>query len=88
MSNPTVKQIVTDYLKDNGYDGLYSEDRECGCKLDDPRPCGEYYLVDCRAGYEYKRRRQNTNFDGFIGPDKVKSEAPNVRTLAQDKADE
>ena len=43
----TVKEIVMKYLKDNGFDGLYSED--CGCLVDDLIPCSsdaEY----CEAG--------------------------------------
>jgi len=35
----TVKKIVENYLRKNGYDGLYAE--ECGCCLDDLMPCGE-----------------------------------------------
>jgi hypothetical protein len=35
----TVKEIIIKYLKDNGYDGLCSDD--CGCDIDDLFPCGE-----------------------------------------------
>lgn len=36
----TVKEIVVEYLRANGYDGLYN-DEECGCSLEDFMPCGE-----------------------------------------------
>ena len=50
---PTAKEIVIDYLKANGYDGLYSTSRfcdECVCLLADFEPCGEV-LEDCAPGY-------------------------------------
>ena len=41
MSNPTIdcKQIITDYLKSNGFDGLCGDG--CGCGLDNLCPCVE-----------------------------------------------
>ncbi len=44
-----VKEIVSEYLKANGYDGLYTDD--CGCWLTDLFPCGENF-EDCKPGYE------------------------------------
>jgi hypothetical protein len=45
----TVKEIVIKYLKDNGYDGLYSDD--CGCMIDDLIPCSGYGSMDmCELG--------------------------------------
>jgi len=43
-----VEGIVKQWLRDNGYDGLYNDD--CGCTLDDFAPCGEI-CGDCVAGY-------------------------------------
>ena len=37
MSKPTVKEIIKDWLLDNGYDGLYNDD--CGCSIDALMPC-------------------------------------------------
>ena len=34
-----VKEIVTQYLKANGYDGLFNPN-ECGCMIGDLFPCG------------------------------------------------
>lgn len=36
-----VQEIVAVWLKDNGYDGLFSEDYECGCEISDLMPCSE-----------------------------------------------
>ena len=44
----TVKDIVLDYLKTNGFEGLYLDD--CGCRLDDLFACGEIF-DDCKSGY-------------------------------------
>ena len=48
MSRPCVSTIVADFLKLNGYDGLFSDG--CGCKVEDIMPCGDTY-DDCEAGY-------------------------------------
>ena len=45
----TVLEIVEKHLRDNGFDGLYS-DRECACLLGDLEPCGEVRSC-CSAGY-------------------------------------
>ena len=45
----TVKKIVENYLRENDYEGLQSE--ECGCRLDDLIPCGEC-CDNCEAGYK------------------------------------
>ena len=46
-----VKEIVACWLKDNGYDGLYNNDGDCACTIDDLAPCGEL-SQDCYAGYK------------------------------------
>jgi len=45
----TCKDIITEYLKTNGYDGLFND--ECACGLDDLMPCDGGY-GDCVPGYE------------------------------------
>ena len=47
-----VKDIVADYLKANGYDGLYNGDAECGCDLADLFPCECMNAHVCRPGYK------------------------------------
>ena len=50
--NPTVEEILRDWLKQHGYDGLRGADVECGCSLDHHFiPCGEVDL-GCEAGYK------------------------------------
>ena len=59
-----VKQIVEKYLRENGYDGLYTD--ECGCCLDDLMPCDEFCL-DCIAGYKVIITAKNQNkFGGEV----------------------
>ena len=47
----TAIDIIKTFLKLNGYDGLFNEDFECGCELDDLVPCGEVFL-NCEAGHK------------------------------------
>ncbi|HUX47305.1 MAG TPA: hypothetical protein VMV58_04765 [Desulfosporosinus sp.] len=44
-----VREIITDYLKANGFDGLYAE--ECGCQISDLFPC-DGPCDDCKPGYK------------------------------------
>jgi hypothetical protein len=44
-----IKEIVKEYLKQAGFDGLYLPG-ECACKIDDLFPCGEI-TDDCLPGY-------------------------------------
>ena len=45
----TVIDIIRDYLKAKGYDGLTSG--ECGCGLDDLHPCCESCFCECKPAY-------------------------------------
>jgi len=67
----TLKEIVTKWLKENGYDGLCEVMTECGCGLDDLMPCGEP-KEDCEAGHEVKAPK-DSNVDYFIYPGKGKN---------------
>ena len=44
------QDIIEDYLKKNGFDGLYRAG-ECACKVGDLFPCGGECVQDCEAGY-------------------------------------
>lgn len=46
----TVKEIVKEYLEENGYDGLCTDN--CGCHKDDLFSCGEGCGVDCEPGHK------------------------------------
>lgn len=51
----TVKEIVTKYLRENGFDGLCEgncSDEGCGCLLPDLAPCEESFLMSCEPGYK------------------------------------
>lgn len=52
MANPTVKESIKKFLKNNGYDGLYSGLGDCACDLDDLVPCDDPDVNDCTAGYK------------------------------------
>ena len=51
MDNPNVKSIVKEHLSKNGYDGLFSEDGECACVIDDLSP-GDCLIDSCESGYK------------------------------------
>ncbi len=48
-----VKEIVTKYLQDNGYDGLFNDGFQCSCIPDALMPCGD--CADCQPGYKVLR---------------------------------
>ena len=50
MNNPSVREILDQWLTEHGYDGLYTED--CGCEVGDLAPCSEQYSFGCRAGHK------------------------------------
>ena len=47
---PTVREIISEYLAANGYDGLVNPG-ECACPIDDLFPCMESWH-ECRPGYK------------------------------------
>lgn len=47
----TVKEILADWLKSHGYDGLCSDD--CGCEISELCPC-LWDIHDCVAGHKVK----------------------------------
>jgi len=50
----TVKEIVENWLKENGYDGLLDDCDDCECKLADGSimsHCDEDGCGDCEPGY-------------------------------------
>ena len=51
MKEMTVKQIVVDYLKKNGYDGLCCDC--CQCYLTNYMVCVENDSLDVETGYEH-----------------------------------
>ena len=48
----TVKELIKQYAKENGFDGLVHDWGECGCEIDDLCPCELSDLADCAFGYK------------------------------------
>jgi len=48
---PDLAEMVLEYLKEHGYDGLYHDDMECGCHLDDLMSSGGRFrgIGNCRC---------------------------------------
>ena len=57
--NPTVQEIVKEYLTTHGYDGLYNED--CGCQINNLSPCGDD-IIFCRAGCKTMITEENQRY--------------------------
>ena len=53
-----VLEIIAEYLKANGYDGLMNEN-DCACELDDLIPCGEDFST-CEPGYKIPYIEEHT----------------------------
>ena len=63
----TVKEIVLEYLREKGFDGLFSD--ECGCRNQDLGPCGEM-SQDCTAGYIRLVANNPEGYDFYIQKEK------------------
>jgi len=48
-----VKEITEQYLRANGYDGLYNENGECGCERGDLMPCDCTGIEDCEPAMQH-----------------------------------
>lgn len=46
-----VREIVKEWLKQHGYDGLYNTSGECACIIDDLFPCFSETTCFCKPGY-------------------------------------
>ena len=47
-----VKEILIEWLKAHGYEGLMDEWRECGCEIDELFPCSCDGIKNCEPGYK------------------------------------
>ena len=45
------KEILTEWLRANGFDGLCNIEIGCGCDVDDLNPCGDC-AMDCVPAYK------------------------------------
>ena len=60
---PNLLKMVAAHLREHGFDGLFNDDIECACGVDDLMPCGEPspecvagFRCDCKPGSEYDFR--------------------------------
>ncbi len=56
-----VEETVAQWLTDRGYSGLYADDGECGCTLEDLSPC-DGPCDSCRPGYRGPGRHAEETF--------------------------
>lgn len=69
-----VQKIIEDYLRENGFDGLFCTTCECGCKLEDLFPCDEVSFW-CEPGYILEPTEDHPQYDEtdwIIGPKRGK----------------
>ena len=43
---------VLEYLKKNGFDGLFNDNGECACDLADLCPCDSEGIEECQPGHK------------------------------------
>ena len=69
----TCKDIVVEYLKTHGYDGL-GLPGECACLLEDLWPCTDVTWNDCEPGYKMaasaEMLEEYPDCDWMVGPEK------------------
>lgn len=71
-------RFLENYLRGNGYDGLYYED--CGCEVDNMFPCTDYLFADCECQPGYKVScdcNDHIACEFHISPTKQTNEAQN-----------
>jgi hypothetical protein len=68
MKNPTVMDIIKEYLKRHGYDGLYCAG-ECACQVSELVP-GCDMSMECRAGHFQPCPPECGEHEWHIGPKK------------------
>ena len=70
-----VKGIVIEYLKENGFDGLF-EPGECACEIEDLAPhCGSDSFLKCQPGYKTNEAPDdNSEFAFMMGSEKPTKE--------------
>lgn len=62
----TVQEILVAHLRARGYDGLFNDDRACGCTVEDFATCGDIW-TNCQPGYRIPCQcGEGCDFD--IGP--------------------
>ncbi len=81
-----VKEIIQDYLRKNGYDGLCCPEDPCGCSIDDLMPCEEScILIVCKPAYKHpcKGEACTNKCDGY-DPDDPEQECFSLKKPESD----
>lgn len=63
----SIIEIVKKHLIDNGFDGLVADDCECGCGVDDLRPCDSDFSKCMPAYRDPITNRFRVSRDHFVG---------------------
>lgn len=67
MIQNNVKEIIIEWLKEHGFDGLYNDAYECACLVDDDfMPCESDRIPYCEPGYK-NECGDECNVDGCSG---------------------
>lgn len=63
-----VKEILIDWLKANGYDGLYNPDGGCWCGCNDFAIC-DYIPLNCKPAYKQNKSclKCTLRCDAYVG---------------------
>ena len=72
-----VKTITLQYLKTNGFDGLYNPGL-CACKCDDLMPCDQPSIDECHPGYLQSQEQADcdeADCEFYIGKNKPENAA-------------
>ena len=51
MANANIQQMVEEYLREWGFDGLWNDGAECACVVGGLMPCDDANVTRCLAGY-------------------------------------
>lgn len=70
-SDVAIEDIIKNWLKENGYDGLCNCELECGCLLTDFMPCDYPNFKMCLAGYKVDKPSLPSGFDYYLCPSKI-----------------
>lgn len=76
----TVRQMMEEYLKENGFDGLYNENGDCGCVIGDLMCCESEGIENCLGGYKIECNHDREDGEGCtfcISANKGEKECPN-----------
>ena len=72
-----VKEMVVEWLKAHGYDGLW-HDQGCGCVIEDLMPCCSDTSM-CEAGYRLPGDDDSPYYVGPVKPQEEVADGPKGR---------